>query len=82
MHNLLFIETSAFTDTFTGLLTPRRAEIGGPVFRSAILGHAGKVPGIGALLSLNWNGVAMPNRLGLTPHGYFAPTLELTEVTA
>lgn len=74
--------TAAYSDTFTGLLSPRRAEIGGPVFRSAILGQAGKLPGIGALLSLNWNGVAMPNRLGLPPHGYFAPTLELTEVTA
>jgi hypothetical protein len=52
------------------------------VFRSAILGHAGRVPGIGALLSLTLDGVAMPNRLGLPPHGYFAPAFVAQEVTA
>ncbi len=73
--------TDAFTDPFTGLLAPRRAEIGGPVFRSAILGHAAKVAGIDALLSLTLDGVAMPRRLGLPPHGYFAPDFVAQEVT-
>lgn len=66
--------TAAMTDPFTGLLAPRRAEVGGPVFRSTILGHAGRVPGVAALLSLTLDGVAMPNRLPIPPHGYFAPT--------
>ena len=67
------------TDPFTGYLSPRRAEIGGPVFRSAILGRAAKVPGV-ALISLTWEGTAMPDRLGLDAHGYFAPTLVLEEI--
>jgi hypothetical protein len=74
--------TAAFTDPFTGLLAPRRAEIGGPVFRSTILGVAGRVPGIAALLSLNLNGSAMPVRLGLQPRGYFAPDFVAHEVPA
>ncbi|WP_296425898.1 hypothetical protein [Yoonia sp.] len=73
---------AAFTDPFTGFLAPRRAAVGGPVFRSAILGHAGKVPGVGAMLSLTLNGVAMPIRLGLPPHGYFAPDFAAQEVTS
>lgn len=67
---------------FTGLLSPRRAAIGGPVFRSAILGAAGSIPGIATILSLTWNGSAMPSRLGLSPHGYFAPTFTTQEVPA
>lgn len=73
---------TAMTDKFTGLLSPRRVEIAGPVFRSAILGHAAGLPGVAALISLTWKGCALPGRLGLPPHGYFAPTLTLTEVTA
>ena len=73
---------AAFTDPFTGLLAPRRVEVGGPVFRSAILGQAGRVPGIGALLSLTLNGVEMPIRLGLPSHGYFAPSFIAQEVAA
>ena len=71
-----------FTHPFTGILAPRRAEVGGPVFRSALLGEAGRVAGIGALMSLTWNGVAMPVRLGLPPHGWFAPDFTAQEVTA
>jgi hypothetical protein len=74
--------TAAMTDPFTGLLAPRRAEVGGPVFRSAILGAAARVEGIGALISLTLDGVTMPNRLGLPPHGYFAPEFVAQEVAA
>lgn len=70
----------AFEHPFTGLLAPRRAEIGGPVFRSTLLATAAAVPGVADLLSLNWKGVAMPVRLGLPAHGYFAPTLVLEQV--
>jgi hypothetical protein len=56
--------------------------VGGPVCRSALLGEAGRVAGIGALMSLTWNGVAMPVRLGLPPHGWFAPDFVAQEVTA
>jgi predicted phage baseplate assembly protein len=72
--------TSAMTDPFTGMLAPRKAEIGGPVFRSAILGHAGRVQGIDAILSLTLDGTAMPSRLALPPHGYFAPDFVAQEV--
>jgi len=71
---------AALADPFTGLLAPRRAEVGGPVFRSAILGRAAAVPGLEALLSLSWNDAAMPVRLALPAHGYFAPDLVLEEV--
>lgn len=69
----------ALLDPFTGYLSPRRAAIGGPVFRSAILGRAAKVPGV-ELISLTWRGTAMPDRMGLDAHGYFAPTLVLEEI--
>lgn len=73
---------TAFTAPYTGFLSPQRAAVGGPVFRSAILGHAGAVQGVGTILSLTWNGAAMPNRLGLPPHGYFAPNFTAQEVPA
>jgi hypothetical protein len=68
-------------DDFTGVLSARRAAIGGPIFRSALLGAAAKVPGVAMLRSLNWAGTTMPARLGLGAHAYFAPTLTLTEVS-
>ena len=67
------------THPFTGILSARKAEIGGPVFRSAILGRAAKVPGV-ELISLTWAGTAMPDRLGVPAHGYFAPTLVLEDI--
>jgi hypothetical protein len=70
-----------FTHPFTGLLAPRRAAVGGPVFRSALLGEVGKVAGVGAILSLTLDGVAMPLRLGLAPHAYFAPDFTAQQVT-
>ena len=66
----------AFSHPFAGLLAPRRAEVGGPVFRSRIVGLAA-MPGVAHILSLDWNGASMPVRLGLPAHGYFAPTLVL-----
>ena len=72
---------SALTHPYTGLLAPRRANVGGPVFASTILAAAAAVPGVASLLSLNWNGAPLPVRLGLPPHGYFAPTLILEEVS-
>lgn len=74
--------TTAFTDPFTGALAPRRAEVGGPVFRSALLGVAGQVPGVDTLLSLTLDGAPFPLRLGLPPHGYFAPVFVAEEVPA
>lgn len=71
-----------FTHPFTGVLAPRRAQLGGPVFRSALLAEAGRVPGIGALLSLTLDGVAMPQRLALPPHGAFLPEFTAQEVSA
>ncbi|MEP1610414.1 MAG: hypothetical protein ABJL72_00660 [Roseobacter sp.] len=65
---------------FTGFLAPRQAEIGGPVFRSAILGRAAKVNGIDQLIGLTWAGAAMPARFALGAHDYFAPNLILEEV--
>jgi hypothetical protein len=73
---------TAFTDPFTGQLAPRRAELGGPVFRSTFLGAAHQVPGIASLLSLSLDGAPMPLRLGLPPHGYFAPDFIAEEVPA
>jgi hypothetical protein len=67
-------------DPFTGFLSPRKAEIGGPVFRSAILGRAAKVPGVATLLGLSFKCTAMPDRLGLGAHEYLAPTLLLEEI--
>lgn len=69
-----------FTHPFTGLLAPRLAAVGGPVFRSALLGEAGKTAGIGALLGLTLDGAAIPVRLGLSPHAYFAPDFTAQEV--
>lgn len=74
--------TTAFTDPFIGALAPRRAEVGGPVFRSALLGVAGQVPGVATLLSLTLDGAPFPLRLGLPPHGYFAPDFVAEEVPA
>ncbi len=73
---------AAFTHPVTGLLAPRRAAIGGPVFRSALLAEAARVPGVAALLSLRWQGAAMPLRLGLPGHGYFAPSFVPEEVAS
>lgn len=70
----------AFLHPFTGVLSPRRAAIGGPVWRSAILGRAAKVPGIAALTDLTWRGKAMPDRLALDAHGYFAPSFVPKEI--
>ena len=71
----------AMTAPFTGLLSPRNAEVGGPVFRSTILGRAGQVPGIATLLSLTLDGAGMPNRLALPAHGYFRPEFVARQVT-
>lgn len=71
---------AALLDPFTGLLSPRRAEIGGPIFRSAILGAIAQVPGVGTLLSLTLDNVAMPVRLNLPAQGYLAPDLTIEEV--
>ncbi|MGH6612688.1 hypothetical protein [Sphingomonas sp.] len=70
---------SVFSHPFTGLLAPRRAEVGGPVFRSRIVGMAA-LPGVAHILSLDWNGATMPVRLSLPAHGYFAPSLVLEAV--
>lgn len=69
-----------FLNEFTGLLSARRAPIGGPVFRSSLLGAASKVKGVAVLLSLTLDGATMPARLGLDPHDYLAPSLTLVEV--
>ena len=79
LHDALM---AAFLDPFAGLLAPRMARIGGPVLRSAILARATQVAGMGALLSLTLDGAAMPARLALPAHGYFAPALILEEVPA
>jgi hypothetical protein len=73
------IEAALF-DPLAGLLAPRRAAIGGPAFRSAILGRVAAVPGLGRLLALSLDGGAMPLRVPLGPHEYFAPELVLEEV--
>jgi hypothetical protein len=72
---------AALFDPFTGFLAPRRAAIGGPVFRSAILGRVAAVPGMGRLLALSLGAGAMPLRVPLEPQEYFAPELVLEEVT-
>jgi hypothetical protein len=71
---------AALLDPFTGFLAPRRAAIGGPVFRSAILGRLAAVPGMGRLLALSLGEAAMPARVPLEPTEYFAPELVLEEV--
>ncbi|MEM7522887.1 MAG: hypothetical protein AAF360_03830 [Pseudomonadota bacterium] len=71
----------AFLDPFTGMLAPRRAAVGGPIFRSALIGRAAKVGGIEALLGLTLDGTAAPARFALGAHDYFAPTFILEEVT-
>ncbi len=70
-----------FLDPFTGLLSPRRAAIGGPVFRSALLGAAAKVEGVASLLSLTLDGAPAPARIEIPAHGYFSPSLTLNGVT-
>jgi len=71
---------TAFTHPFTGALSARRAEIGGPVFRSALLGVAARVPGVASILSLTLNGVAMPARLALAADQWFAAGFEEVRV--
>jgi hypothetical protein len=71
---------AAFNDEFTGYFSPRRAAIGGPVFRSAILGIAGAIAGVETLTALTWNDLAAPRRIPVDEDGYFAPTLVLEDV--
>ncbi|MEO1611726.1 MAG: hypothetical protein AAFU55_05165, partial [Pseudomonadota bacterium] len=73
---------AAFLDPFSGMLAPRRAAVGGPIFRSAILGRAAKVDGVDALLGLTLDGTAMPARLALGAHEYFVPTLIPEEIAS
>jgi hypothetical protein len=70
-----------FRHPFTGLLSPRRAAIGGPVFRSALLTAAAAVPGVATLTALTLDGTPAPQRFAIPAHGYLAPELVLEDVT-
>lgn len=71
---------TALIDRFQGLLSPRNAQIGGPVFRSRVLAAVAKVSGVEQIVSLVLDGVAFPMRVPLGGNEYFAPDLMLAEV--
>ncbi len=69
-------------DEFRGLLAPRNALIGGPLFRSAILGAAAKATGLDRIVSLLLDGATCPLTIPLEAHDYFAPDLVLVEAAS
>lgn len=73
--------TAVLLDEFTGWLSPRRTLIGGPIFRSEILGRAAKARGVDRVLGMTVNQLPAPNVLPLLAHGYLDPKLVLTEVS-
>lgn len=73
--------TKHLFDNYTGLLTPRRIEIGRSYNRSAILGPLANFDGLESILELSFDGDPSAKTMPVAPDEYLNATLELEFVT-